>query len=546
MKSTMQEVPLTVASILRHVTTNHAGRQVITYSAGEPARSLNYGSLEERCGRLANALRRAGVSDDDRVATLMWNNQEHLEAYIAVPAMGAVLHTLNPRLSPSQLEFIVNHAEDRVIITDGSLAPVLAPLLPSLLTVRVVFVTGGGDVSALEGNGIDIIRYDEALAAESSVFPWTDPDETSAAAMCYTSGTTGDPKGVVYSHRSVFLHSMAACTGNALAFEEADRILPVVPMFHASAWGLPYASLMAGADLLMPDRYLQAAPLADMIQTHRPTKAGAVPTIWNDLLRYGASHPGVDLSSLSLVACGGAPVPQALIEGFADRFGVQIIQAWGMTETSPLAAVGRPPAGVVSEAEMAYRKRQGRAICGVEMRLTDDAGLAVPRDDKTVGELEVRGPWVTGSYYRLEDGDKFHDGWLRTGDVGRISSDGYLTLTDRSKDVIKSGGEWISSVELENILMGHPQVAEAAIIAMPDERWQETALAVVVREPDSDLSADQLRNWVLENCPDEIPRWWIPKNWSFVDELPRTSVGKFDKKGLRSRQADGKLAVVSN
>ena len=546
MKSTMQEVPMTVSSILRHVATNHTVRQVITYSVNGSARYATYGDLEERCARLANALRRVGVVGDDRVATMLWNNQEHLEAYAAVPAMGAVLHTLNIRLSPAQLQFIANHAEDKVIIVDGSLVPLLAAVLPGLATVRVVFVTGDGDTSPLDGHGVTVMRYHDALAAESPMFSWVDPDERSAAGMCYTSGTTGDPKGVVYSHRSVFLHSIAACTGNALAIAEADRVLPVVPMFHASAWGLPYASLMAGADLLMPDRYLQAAPLADMIQQHRPTKAGAVPTIWNDLLQYGIANPGVDLSSIDLVACGGAPVPQSLIEGFADRFGVQIIQAWGMTETSPLAAVSRPPAGISPTKEMSYRKRQGRAICGVEMRLIDEGGLPVPRDDKSVGELEVRGPWVTGSYYRLEDAERFRDGWLRTGDVGHISPDGYLTLTDRSKDVIKSGGEWISSVELENWIMSHPDVAEAAVVAMPDPRWQETALAVVVPVPGRKVSADTLHEWCLRNCQEEIPHWWIPKNWTFVEQVPRTSVGKFDKKVLRAKHEQGELPVVSN
>ncbi|MBF6288645.1 fatty acid--CoA ligase [Nocardia cyriacigeorgica] len=538
MRSTMQDAPLTVASILRHGADIHGERRVIT-ATGDGFRRTTYQQVGERCGRLANALRRLGVSGDDRVATFQWNNQEHLEAYATVPAMGAVLHTLNIRLSAEQIRFIAGHAEDKVIIVDSSLVPLLAPVLPALETVEVVLVTGDGDLTPLEGHGKAVLRYEDALGAESSEFTWPATDEDSGAAMCYTSGTTGDPKGVVYSHRSLYLHSMAACTGNGLGIAEHDRILPIVPMFHANAWGLPYAALMAGAELLMPDRFLQAAPLAEMIHTERPTVAGAVPTIWNDVLLHTEKEPGLDFSSLRLVACGGSAVPRSLIEEFENRLGVTILQAWGMTETSPLAAVARPMATAGPVDAWRMRATQGRPVCGVEMRIVAEDGTPQPWDGQTVGELEVRGPWVTGAYYRIDAGDRFHDGWLRTGDVGHISSDGFLTLTDRMKDVIKSGGEWISSVELESVLAGHPDVFEAAVIAAPDNRWQERPLAAVVLREGANISPGELRSWLS----DKLPRWWLPEQWTFIEQVPRTSVGKFDKKALRGSYADGRLKV---
>lgn len=538
MRSTMQDAPLTVASILRHGVDIHGERQVIT-ATGDGFRRTTYQQVGERCGRLANALRRLGVSGDDRVATFQWNNQEHLEAYATVPAMGAVLHTLNIRLSAEQIRFIAEHAEDKIIIVDSSLVPLLAPVLPALATVEVVLVTGDGDLTPLEGHGKAVLRYEDAVGAESSEFAWPATDEDAGAAMCYTSGTTGDPKGVVYSHRSLYLHSMAACTGNGLGIAEHDRILPIVPMFHANAWGLPYAALMAGAELLMPDRFLQAAPLAEMIHTERPTVAGAVPTIWNDVLLHTEKEPGLDFSSLRLVACGGSAVPRSLMEAFENRLGVTILQAWGMTETSPLAAVARPTVAAGPVDAWRMRATQGRPVCGVEIRIVGEDGTPQPRDGQTVGELEVRGPWVTGAYYRTDAGDRFHDGWLRTGDVGHLSSDGFLTLTDRMKDVIKSGGEWISSVELESVLAGHPDVFEAAVIAAPDDRWQERPLAVVVLREGSNISPGELRSWLS----DKLPRWWLPERWTFIEQVPRTSVGKFDKKALRGRYADGALKV---
>ncbi|GAB3373966.1 long-chain fatty acid--CoA ligase [Amycolatopsis echigonensis] len=539
MLSTMQGTQLTVASILRHGVEVHGDRRVITATDGGFRRS-SYEQVGRRCGQLANALRRLGIAGDDRVATFQWNNQEHLEAYAAVPAMGAVLHPLNIRLSAEQICFIAGHAEDKVVIVDSSLVPLLARVLPGLDSVKVVLVTGDdGDLAGLEGSGKAVFRYEDVLAAESAEFAWTDADEDAGAAMCYTSGTTGDPKGVVYSHRSLYLHSMAACTGNGLGIAEQDRILPVVPMFHANAWGLPYAALMAGAELLMPDRFMQAAPLARMVHTERPTVAGAVPTIWNDVLLDTEKDAGLDFSSLRLVVCGGSAVPRSLMEAFENRLGVTILQAWGMTETSPMASVARPAVTAGPADAWRMRATQGRPVCGVEMRIVGDDGTPQPRDGQAVGELEVRGPWVTGSYYQVDDDARFHDGWLRTGDVGHISAEGFLTLTDRMKDVIKSGGEWISSVELESALAGHPDVFEAAVIAAPDERWQERPLAAVVLREGAIVSPGELRSWLS----DKLPRWWLPERWTFVEEIPRTSVGKFDKKVLRGDYADGRLKV---
>ena len=541
MRSTMQGTPLTVASILRHGVEVHGDRRVIT-ATGDGFRRSTYEQVGRRCGQLANALRRLGIAGDDRVATFQWNNQEHLEAYAAVPAMGAVLHTLNIRLSAEQIRFIAGHAEDKVVIVDSSLVPLLARVLPGLDTVEVVLVTGDdGDLTPLAGSGKAVLRYEDVLGAESPEFAWTDADEDAGAAMCYTSGTTGDPKGVVYSHRSLYLHSMAACTGNGLGIAEQDRILPIVPMFHANAWGLPYAALMAGAELLMPDRFMHAAPLARMVHTERPTVAGAVPTIWNDVLLHTEKDAGLDFSSLRLVVCGGSAVPRSLMEAFENRLGVTILQAWGMTETSPMASVARPAVTAGPADAWRMRATQGRPVCGVEMRIVGDDGTPQPRDGQAVGELEVRGPWVTGSYHQVDDDARFHDGWLRTGDVGHISAEGFLTLTDRMKDVIKSGGEWISSVELESALAGHPEVSEAAVIAAPDERWQERPLAAVVLREGAIVSPGELRSWLS----DKVPRWWLPERWTFVERIPRTSVGKFDKKVLRGDYADGRLEVES-
>jgi fatty-acyl-CoA synthase len=533
MHSTMQDFPLTVAAILRYAATVHGDRTVTT-ATEDGYRHATYREVGQQAGRLANALRRIGIEGDDRVATFMWNNQEHLEAYVAVPSMGAVLHTLNIRLFPEQIEFIAYEAEDKVVIADLSLSPVLAPVLRSLETVHTVIAVGDGDLAPLEASGKRVLRYHEVTAAESDTFDWPEIDENSAAAMCYTSGTTGHPKGVVYGHRSSYLHSMAVCAGNGLGLSFADKALPIVPMFHANAWGFPYAALMAGADLVMPDRFMDAKRVVDLIETQRPTVAGAVPTIWNDVMHYLDRNPGHDISSLRLVGCGGSAVPVSLMKVFEEKFGVQIRQLWGMTETSPVATLAWPPPGTAEDKQWQIRGTQGRPICGVEARIVDDEGAVLPTDGEAVGELEVRGPWITGSYYRNTDESKFQSGWLRTGDVGRIDPQGYITLTDRAKDVIKSGGEWISSVELENHLIAHEAVREAAVVGVPDERWQERPLAAVVVQDGAEADAAELRNFLA----DKVARWWLPERWTFVDEIPRTSVGKYDKKLIRSRYAE--------
>jgi fatty-acyl-CoA synthase len=539
MESTMQDFPLTVTGILRHGTRVHADRTVTTASAGG-YREIDYGRLGQRVGQLAHGLRQAGVTGDERVATFMWNNQEHLEAYFAIPCMGAVLHTLNIRLAGEQIAFIANQAEDRVVIADLSLAALLGAVLPKMRTVHTVVAVGQGELDPLAASGKTVVRYHDLVAGQPSDYGWPDLNEKSAAAMCYTSGTTGNPKGVVYSHRSAYLHSMAVCTANALGVVAGDRVLPIVPMFHANAWGLPYAAMMAGADLLMPDRFLQAERLVEMIEQRRPTVAGAVPTIWNDVLQYLRANPGRDISSLRLVPCGGSAVPLALMKEFQEKYGVPIRQAWGMTETSPLAAVAWPPLDAPDDERWPLRDSAGQLVCGVEARIVDDDGQVLPNDGESVGELEVRGPWVAASYYRDADPSKFADGWLRTGDVGSLDSRGYITLTDRAKDVIKSGGEWISSVELENKIMEHPAVVEAAVVAVPDERWQERPLAAVVVNKDSEVTAAELRRFLSERTV----RWCLPERWTFIDEVPRTSVGKFDKKVIRSLYADDAFDVV--
>jgi fatty-acyl-CoA synthase len=536
--STMPDFPLVITGILQHGRKVYAGSECVTWTAEGPRRAT-YAEVGDNADRLAAALTRLGVQTGERVGTFMWNGQEHLEAYFAIPCIGAVLHTLNIRLFPEQLAYVINHAEDKVVILDDSLIPLLAKVAGDLNTVEHYVVVGGGDASPL-GDRAQVHRYHDLLAAEEPGFEYPEIDERSASAMCYTSGTTGNPKGVAYSHRSSFLHSLAAMTPNALGLSERDRVLTIVPMFHANAWGIPYAAFLGGASLVMPGPFLQAEPLVRMVKEERVTFSGAVPTIWNDVLRYGEEHP-IDLSSIRMIICGGSAVPRSLMERFESEHGVRIVQAWGMTETSPLAAAAHPPAGVEfgSDEEMDWRAKTGRVVGGVDLRVVDDAGNELPWDGEAVGEIEVRGPWVTASYYNDPSPEKFDDGWLRTGDVGTVDPNGFVQLTDRAKDVIKSGGEWISSVQLEGLLMAHPDVLEASVIGVPDPRWDERPLACVVRRAGSDVQPGELAEFLAGH----VAKWQVPERWTFIDEVPKTSVGKFDKKVLRASHEKGDLVV---
>ncbi|MFD7512792.1 long-chain fatty acid--CoA ligase [Streptomyces sp. NPDC059853] len=549
MFSTMQDVPLTVARMLRHGSTIHATSTVTTWT-GDPAapHRRTFAEIGRRSAQLAHALRDAlGVTPRTVVGTLMWNNAEHVEAYCALPAMGAVLHTLNLRLPARQLRYVIQHADDRVIIVNGSLLPLLAPLLPGLDRVEHIVVSGPGDRSLLAGTRARVHDYEELITGRPTTYDWPVLDERAPAALCYTSGTTGDPKGTVYSHRSIYLHAMQVNMAESMAFTAGDTSLALVPMFHVLSWGMPHAALLSGFSLLLPDWFLQPGPIADMIATERPCHAAAVPTLFQGLLHELAERPR-DVSALTTVTIGGSACPEPLMRALDERHGIRVAHAWGMTETSPLGTTSQPPPGLTPEEEWPYRLSQGRFPAGVEARLIGPDGTEMPWDGSSAGELEVRGPWIAGGYWAgagstepERPADRFSpDGWLRTGDVGTITPDGYLRLTDRAKDVIKSGGEWISSVELEGLLMGHPAVREAAVVAVPDERWGERPLACVVP-----VAGDADYAVLRAHLAAKLPRWQLPEHWTTIEEVPRTSVGKYDKKVLRARYAEGALTVTT-
>jgi fatty-acyl-CoA synthase len=533
MMATMMHLPMTVRMIMEHGAAVFPDSRVGVFD-GENTKWTPYREVAARAERLAQGLRAIGVQVGDRVATFSWNNLAHMEAYLAVPSMGAVMHTVNIRLSPEQVAYVINHAGNRVVILDASLQHLFLPVVPLLETVEHILLVGGSDADV---GGIPASNYDALLAGQIERFDWPELEETAAAAICYTSGTTGNPKGVVYSHKTTFLHSLASRATDTFGINERDRILLLPPMFHANAWGLPYSGWLSGSDFIMPGPHLQAAGIEAMIRANQPTFTATVPTILGDLLR-ASQNSGLDMSSFRMLVCGGAAVAPALIDAARERWGVPVLQGWGMTETSPLCHLSHPPRDPGAGGETPWRAKSGRPVPGVQVRVVDAEGRDLPHNGRDVGELQLRGPWITGSYYKDGAPDSFTaDGWLRTGDVGHIDEKHFVQLTDRTKDVIKSGGEWISSVDLENALLAHPSVVEVAVIATDDERWQERPLAIVIT--DSEISAAELRAFLH----DRVAKFWIPEYWSFVTDIPKTSVGKMDKKLLRLQHAAGEFNV---
>ena len=534
MHGLMMDVPLTIPLIVRHAEALHATRVVASRSPDRSVRHLTYAEVLGRARRLAGALRKLGVRRGDRVATFCWNHHQHLEAYFAAPCMGAVVHTLNIRLGAEELSYIANHAGDSVIIVDRVLLPTFERFRDRLTSVREIIVVDG------DGQGPSGALDYEALIAGGEADPFEEAlDENDAAAMCYTSGTTGRPRGVVYSHRSQLLHTLVILQAGCLGLTDSDTALPVVPMFHANAWGVPYAATLTGANQVHAGPHLDARSLLELMATERVTATMGVPTIWIGILQeLDRNASAYDLSALKRVLIGGAAVPESLIRAFAERHGIAITQGWGMTETSPvgsLSVLTSELAAADADTQYAYRARAGRPVPLVEVRVRDDSGVR-PWDDSGMAELEIRGPFVAASYYNAQEtADRFtEDGWFRTGDVASIDSRGYITIRDRAKDVIKSGGEWISSVALENAIMGMPAVAEAAVVGVPHPRWDERPLALVVLRDGATCTAETIR----EHLAPQFPKWWLPDGIEFVSAIPKTSVGKFQKRDIRDRYRD--------
>jgi len=529
----MQDYELSLQHVLWRVERLHQKKEVVTKREQGVHRMTN-GEMVPRVNKLAGALKRLDIKPGDRVATLAFNNHRHLELYYAVPCMGAVLHTLNLRLFPQHLEFIINDAEDKVLFVDQALLPLLKPLQGKIPSVRQIVLMTDAPAAAHSENGVgEMLDYEGLLNAESDAYPWPKLSERMAAAMCYTSGTTGNPKGVVYSHRSQFIHTMGVLQADNLALREQEVVLPIVPMFHANSWGLPYACGMAGCKVLLPDRFMgDAKSIVELAEQEGATILAGVPTIWLNTANY-LKETGKRLPKVHTVICGGSAVPRALMEAM-DALGLPILHAWGMTETSPLGSVSRPRAGTTPEDALDARLTQGAVVAGVEIRISDPAtGEELPWDGVAFGEIQVRGPWIARGYHNGYDPGKLtEDGWFRTGDVAKIQPEGYIQIVDRTKDVIKSGGEWISSVELENAIMAHPKIMEAAVIGLAHPKWDERPVAFAVPKPE--FKGKVTQEEVIDFLKDKVAKWWLPDEVRFIDEVPKTSVGKFDKKVLRT------------
>jgi fatty-acyl-CoA synthase len=540
MRGLMMDYQLTLDRILEHANRMFPHKRIKTKLPDGSMHEYTYADLYKRTKKLGNVLEKLGVHPGDRVGTFAWNNFEHVEFYFGIPGAGAVCHTLNIRLFPEQLAFVINHAEDKVIFVDGTLIPLMEKVVDEIGGVQhFVLFNAPKDVQTKLPN---VSFYEDWMADASDEFTWKCDDENMAAAMCYTSGTTGNPKGALYSHRSMYIHTMGENQAMALALTDADIVLPVVPQFHAMAWGLPYAAAMAGAELVMPGPHLKPDLLAEMIETERVTVAAGVPTIWNGLYHDLKNNPR-DISCIRALVVGGSAMPRSLIAAYEKDLNVNVLHAWGMTEMSPLGTVSRLLSrhqDLTPDEQWDMKARQGYPIAGVEMRIVNEAGDELAWDGKTMGELQVRGPWISRQYYKVAvSPENFTaDGWFRTGDVVTMSADGFMTITDRTKDLVKSGGEWISTVELENAIISHPKVLEAAVIAVPDAQWSERPLAAVVPMPDSGgLTAEELTEFLAP----KFAKFWLPERYVFIDEIPKTSVGKFDKKTLRQRHAEGGL-----
>lgn len=536
----MMDYPLTLQYAADRSKKYFANREIVTLTADGYERTT-YGKVYDRSRQLASALEKFGVQLGDRVGTVAWNTARHFELYVGVPCMGAVLHTLNLRLPLDQLSFIINDAADRVLFVDADLMPVIEKIAGQIPTVECIVVMNG-QASTTAGNLPKILDYEEFLATGSTDYTWPTLDERAPAAMCYTSGTTGNPKGVVYSHRSSLLHALTVTQADTIALSERDVAMPLVPMFHVNCWGLPHAGLLVGAKLVLPGRFMMPDRTAQAMADEKVTLSAGVPTLWIGLLQVLAQRSDLDLSKLNRVVIGGSAAPVSLIQQLQAR-NIPVVHAWGMTETSPIGTVSRLMAHLESLPEdqrIAYQAKQGRVVPGVELRIVDLAtGQEVPSDGTTFGEIQVRGPWITGSYYHDDNIDqgqeKFVDGWFRTGDVATIDAEGYVQIVDRTKDVVKSGGEWISSVTLENEIMGHPQVMEAAVIALPHPKWQERPIAVVVPKPDAAGTLTEAD--IISYLEPRVAKWWLPDRVIFVEAIPKTSVGKFDKKVMRQQMA---------
>ena len=538
MQGLMMDMPLLISGLLQHADRHHADTEIVSKTVDGSVHRYTYRDAHARARKLAGALQRLGVQPGERIATLAWNSYRHFEIYYAVAGSGAVIHTINPRLFPDQITYIANHAEDRYVFFDLSFAPLLEKLAPLLKTVKG-YVAMCAPEAMPKANIPDLLCYEALLEKEKDDLQWPSFDERTAACLCYTSGTTGNPKGALYSHRSTMIHAYGAALPDALNLSARDVVLPVVPMFHVNAWSLPYSCAMVGAKMVFPGPHLDGKSLHNLFETEGVTFSAGVPTVWLGLLSY-MKEQKLKFSTLKRTVIGGSACPSAMIRAFQDEYGVEVLHAWGMTEMSPLGTVTTfkaKHAGWTKEQRVALQNKQGRAIFGVDMRIVGEDGSELPNDGKAFGDLQVRGPWVIQSYFKDEGGDPLRQGWFPTGDVATLDPDGYMQITDRSKDVIKSGGEWISSIDLECIAMAHPAIAEAAVIGIKHPKWDERPIVVAVKKPGQEVSKEE----VLRFYEGKIAKWWMPDDVVFVAELPHTATGKLSKLTLREKFREYRL-----